>query len=92
MQLTTEQIERIKSFKNRLAEVETSSLETTLNNFAEEHEPDKEISVWESIADRYEELLSKINQPDLTQKTEFFKKALMESLTNPETPVVLQKL
>ena len=46
-------IKRIKSFKQILGEVETSTLEKTIKNFQRDQHPEREVAVWERIAAAY---------------------------------------
>lgn len=45
---------RVKNYKQVLAEVETSSIEETLNDFQRDLNPENELRVWEKIASAYQ--------------------------------------
>lgn len=47
-------IQRVKDFKQALAEVETSSIESTLENFQRDAHPEQELILWEHIAKMYQ--------------------------------------
>jgi len=47
-------IQRVKEFKQALAEVEKTSLESTLENFQRDTNPENELRVWEKIASTYQ--------------------------------------
>lgn len=47
-------IQRVKDFKQAIAEVETSSLESTLENFQRDAHPEQELILWEHIAKMYQ--------------------------------------
>jgi hypothetical protein len=50
-QLTPEQIERIRAFKEVLGDHDPSTLEQALDNFSRDHDPDAEIAIWEHVAE-----------------------------------------
>ena len=47
-------IQRVKNFKQVLAEVDTSSVEVTLEDFRGDTDPEAELKVWEHIASVYQ--------------------------------------
>lgn len=47
-------IQRVKDFKKVLEEVETSSIESTLENFQRDLDPESELVIWEHIASLYQ--------------------------------------
>ncbi len=47
-------VERVKAYKQAVAEVETSTLESTLENFRRDIEPEAELILWEHIAKIYQ--------------------------------------
>lgn len=47
-------IQRVRDFKQALAEVETSSIESTLENFQRDAHPEQELILWEHIAKMYQ--------------------------------------
>lgn len=47
-------IERVKNFKQVLAEVEKTSLDSTLENFQRDEDPETELLIWEHIASIYQ--------------------------------------
>jgi hypothetical protein len=52
-ELSSKQMERIYKLRGVLAEVERSSIEKWIENFKQDANPDKELAVWERIADSY---------------------------------------
>jgi hypothetical protein len=52
-ELTETQLDRINRLKQVLAEVDNSSLETWIDNFKRDANPDQELAVWERIAAAY---------------------------------------
>lgn len=46
-------MERINKLRDTLAEVERSPIEKWIDNFKQDANPDKELAVWERIADSY---------------------------------------
>jgi len=59
-------IVRVKDFKRVLAEVETDSLESTLDGFKRDKNPEAELKVWEKIAATYQWAV--IGSPGLTKE------------------------
>jgi hypothetical protein len=91
-QLTEDQVERIKKFREVFADIDELSLETWMDNFKRDLDPDKEIAIWEHIAGTYqsycsERVLSK------EAKKEVQSILLLRSLTASEEEVLkLSKL
>lgn len=54
--LPTGFIERILKFKQILSEVETSSIEVTVTNFQRDYFPERELRIWETIAEQYQQM------------------------------------
>jgi hypothetical protein len=52
-ELNPKQMERIYKLRGVLAEVERSPIEKWVENFKQDANPDKELTVWEKIADSY---------------------------------------
>jgi hypothetical protein len=51
-------VNRIKSFKAILSDVDPTSLETAIDNFKRDTHPEEEIAIWERIANTYQLFLS----------------------------------
>lgn len=47
-------VERVRNYKQALAEVETSSIESTLVDFQRDINPENELRTWEKIASAYQ--------------------------------------
>ena len=47
-------IQRVINYKEKLKEVEGSSLEQTIDNFQRDLNPELELCIWEQIADLYQ--------------------------------------
>ena len=63
--------QRVKDFKQALAEVETSSLESTLDNFQRDANPETELQLWEHMAKVYQwTVVANAGKLDLPQKKE----------------------
>ena len=45
---------RVQRYKEKLKEVETISLEETISNFQRDLHPERELRIWEVIAEQYE--------------------------------------
>jgi len=80
--LTESLIERIKAFLLILREVDplASSLEESIDDFLRDHNPEREIAVWEKIAERYQKSVEQ--KPDMTseQKKELYAMLLRQSM------------
>ena len=48
-------VERVRSFKNILKEVETSTVEEALANFQKDRNPESELELWEHMALAYQD-------------------------------------
>jgi len=73
-------IERVKNFKQAIAEVETSSLESTLENFQRDNNPETELFLWEHIAKMYQWTIVANAGLSLSQKKEVFSVLLQLSM------------
>ena len=73
-------IERIKSFKQILAEVETSTLENAIENFQRDQHPECEVAVWERIAAAYHLYFSENPSENMATKTDVYRVLLGASM------------
>ena len=78
--LPDELIERVKAYKQILADVDKSSLEQTLDNFQRDMHPESEVKIWEHIASVYQSYVSEKSITDLAIKIEVFSVALQASM------------
>jgi len=91
--LTESLIERIKAFHLILREVDPleleSSLEESIDYFLRDYNPEREIAVWEKIAERYQKSVEQ--KPDMTseQKKELYAMLLLQSMD--EDPIKTTK-
>ena len=85
-QLSEEQLNRIKRLQETFAEVDKSSLETWIDNFKRDADPDSELAVWERVARAYK---SNCDGKDLTleAKADIFKVLVMRSMTSKEEAI-----
>jgi hypothetical protein len=51
-------VDRIKTFKAILSDVDPTSIETAIDNFKRDTHPEEEIAIWERIANTYQLFLS----------------------------------
>lgn len=70
--LSDEFIERVKNFKQLLDEVESSSIDITLENFKMDLNPHEELLIWEHIAKIYSQFVSANPELSLKQKKNVF--------------------
>ncbi|MBC7933526.1 MAG: hypothetical protein H7Z38_23445 [Rubrivivax sp.] len=89
--LSEEQLNRIKKLHKTFAEVDKSSLETWINNFKRDANPDSEIAIWERVAKSYTDYCS---QRELTAeaKDDVFQVLLLRSMSSDEEAVKTLKL
>ena len=73
-------IKRVIEYKGKLSEVETSSLEETVLNFQRDHYPERELEVWEQIAEMYINECNLNKNWKLTDKKRYFKTVIAQSL------------
>lgn len=59
-ELTSNQLDRIKKIWSKIRDVDNSNLETFELNFMRDSNPDKEITIWENIADGMEIFMNRI--------------------------------
>ena len=71
-ELPSELIDRIKVFKEKLSEVELIPVETTINNFKCDKNPENEILIWERIANTYTQYLHDNPSTELSFKKDVY--------------------
>jgi hypothetical protein len=71
-QLDPDLIERIRAFKQILAEVDTSTIDQTIDNFKRDQHPAREVAIFERIAATYQLYLSHNLTDDLATKKDIF--------------------
>ncbi len=74
-------ISRVIRYKEILKEVDTSSLEEALNNFQRDLYPEKELEVWEYIAEEYAKFSEEDLGISLEEKKGIFKAILFKRLS-----------
>ncbi|MBO0725978.1 MAG: hypothetical protein J2P52_10295 [Blastocatellia bacterium] len=84
--LSPGQMERIYKLRNTLAEVERSPIEKWVDNFKRDANPDKELAVWERIADGYARYCSR-RPLSMEAKEDVFQLLLLRSMA-PEREVL----
>lgn len=84
--LTSEQIEKIKTIHETFAEVDKSSLEQTITDFKRDLNPNNEIEIWLEMANAYKGYLSK-NKKNLDEKKEVFKLVLSRSMMSSQEAI-----
>ncbi len=78
--LGKEFIERVRLYKSKIKEVETSTLEETLDSFKRDLYPQKELKVWEEIANYYSSKVKDNPKMNLKEKRALFTEALIWTL------------
>lgn len=75
-------IERTKSYKRILQEVEDGSVEEAIGDFARDVYPEKELRIWEQIARCYRSYVDFKPITDVATKREVFSVLLLTSMTS----------
>ncbi|MEZ5039974.1 MAG: hypothetical protein R2828_08780 [Saprospiraceae bacterium] len=88
--LSDEQINRITKFKEILKEVDTTPIEKTIENFQRDLNPDREIAIWERIAEAYKNVNSENKDLSIDERNEVYNLFLYRSMMPKEQ--VLQKI
>src|SRR5690349_1760890 len=86
-QLTEDQLERIKKFREVFADIDELSLEAWIDNFKRDVDPDREIAIWEHISRSYQSYCSEHNLSK-EEKKEVQTILLLRSMTSSETEVL----
>jgi hypothetical protein len=73
-------LQRIRAFKEILAEVDNVTLDEVIDDFKRDLHPEKEVAVWERIANIYQLFLLHNPTGDLAVKHDVFSVLLMTSL------------
>lgn len=72
-------IDRVLKFKQILSEVETSSIEITISNFQRDYFPERELLIWETIAEQYQKMSLEHPNWTIEDKKKAFSKVLQAS-------------
>ena len=81
--LTPEQVARITILQKTFAETDSSSLETWIDNFKRDANPDREITVWERVAKAYRSYCSG-RELSIEAKKEVHRIALFRSMMSED--------
>jgi hypothetical protein len=84
-------MERIHKLRGALAEVERSPIEKWVDNFKRDADPDRELAVWEKIADGYTRYCSK-RPLSIEAKEDVFQLLLLRSMASEQEVVNRIKL
>jgi len=76
-------MERIYKLRDTFAEVEHSSIEKWVDNFKRDANPDKELAIWEKIADGYTRYCSK-RLLSIEAKKDVFQLLLLRSMASEQ--------
>jgi hypothetical protein len=82
-ELNPNQMERIRKLRNTLAEVEHSPIEKWVDNFKQDPDPDKELTIWERIAGGYMRHCSK-RRLSIEAKEDVFRLLLLRSMASEQ--------
>ena len=90
-ELSPKQMERIHKLRDALAEVERSPIEKWVDNFKQDADPDRELAVWEKIAEGYTRYCSK-RPLSIEAKEDVFQLLLLRSMASEQEVVNRIKL
>jgi hypothetical protein len=76
-------LERIYKLRDTLAEVEHSPIDKWVDNFKRDANPDKELAIWERIADGYTRYCSK-RRLSIEAKKDVFQLLLLRSMASEQ--------
>src|SRR6266436_6156283 len=65
-------IDRVRTFKAVLSDVDRTTLEETIDNFKRDMHPEEELAIWERIANTYQLFISHNPTTDLAIRKEIF--------------------
>jgi hypothetical protein len=82
-ELSPKQMERIHKLRDALGEVERSPIEKWVDNFKRDADPDRELAVWEKIADGYTRYCSK-RRLSIEAKEDVFQLLLLRSMASEQ--------
>jgi hypothetical protein len=85
-ELSPKQMERIYKLRDALSEVERSPIEKWVDNFKRDADPDRELAVWEKIADGYTRYCSK-RPLSIEAKEDVFQLLLLRSMASEQEVV-----
>ena len=88
-ELTPEQIERIKAFREVLGDNDPSTLEEALANFSRDLDPEPEIAIWEHIAQAWSEEVHRREVADPDHASLLFRAVLGCSLVGASPEALL---
>jgi len=77
-------VERVKAYKAKLSEVEPSTIAATVDSFQRDTNPERELKIWERIADTYTIYISQNRVEDNQTKKEVFASLLGISMAGDE--------
>ncbi len=86
--LTAEQVDRIKAFRAILREHTPPSLEVALEDFRRDVAPDREVAIWERVAQVYAEELEDRPEADAQERGLLYRVLLMCSMSGRAEDVV----
>src|SRR5215204_4459264 len=82
--LSDKQLKKIERIHRVFSEVNSSSLEETINNFKREQNPDSEIVIWLKMADAYERFTVNKHIEEHDKKEEAYQLVLLRSMMTEE--------
>ena len=77
-------VDRIKTFKAILSNVDPTSIETAIDNFKRDTHPEEEIAIWERIANTYQLFLSHNAVSDPAIRKEVFAVLIGASMSSED--------
>jgi len=65
-------IERIVAFKRALGDAEPMTIEEAVSNFQKDMHPEREIEIWERVASKYQDFLTRNSSLNSNERKEVF--------------------
>jgi hypothetical protein len=89
--LTKEQMARLEQIHQTFAEVDGFTLDKRLDDFKRDHDPDRELAVWERMTRAYQRFVASRNDLSLEAKKEVYRVVLLRSMATEEEVLARQK-
>lgn len=78
-------INKVQKYKHTLKEVEKTSLEEVVSNFQRDFRPERELLIWETIAQCYETYVTENPKASLKQRKKHFADLLVGTMSSPHS-------
>ena len=90
--LSAEQMERIRALQSVFVEIDGQTTEQWADNFKRDVNPDKELAIWERMANAYTSYCGKHENLTLDTRKEVYKVILLRSMASPDDVIARLEL